>query len=80
MANFSPKKLEAQNINSGVPFSNGDALRPSDINAIVDGVLYAQKNGGSGLPSFSPSDAGKFLVIDENGQVVAQTITIGGSY
>ena len=53
---------------------------------LENGVVFAEKKSSSGevpeQPSFSPEDAGKFLVVDEFGQVVAKTIdkAEGGAY
>lgn len=44
---FTPKKLNSTEINSGAEYKNGDGIVADDLNKIVEGVLYAQENGGS---------------------------------
>ena len=40
MAQFEAKKLDSASINGGNKYTNGDALSPSSINSLVEGVLY----------------------------------------
>lgn len=47
---FEAKQLDATLINNNTEYQEGDALQPSAINDIVEGVLHNQGNsGGSGL-------------------------------
>lgn len=46
MANFIASKKEAKDFNNGVQYVNGDILQAESINNMVEGILYAQENGG----------------------------------
>ena len=46
------------------PFTGGGGIIAKPVGA----------EGGSGLPSFAPEDAGKFLRVDSNGNIVAEAI------
>ena len=45
----------------------------SNMKKIDDAIGELRENGG-GLPSFAPEDAGKFLRVDSNGNIVAEAI------
>lgn len=46
MSEFSPKKLNKSDVNGGNEFENRSILSPSDVNAMVKGILYNNENGG----------------------------------
>ena len=46
MANFTPKMLEASDINGGQRFKAGDGVTPEAINGPIEAVLNMQKNAG----------------------------------
>lgn len=74
MANFSAQKQSANNFNSGVEYQNGNSLPADTINRLIKGLLYAQENADTVLPSVTSSDKGKFLRVNSSGQWVATTV------
>lgn len=48
MASFNANPLKAGDINGGQQFVNGNAFTPQNVNAIVEGILHLNQNGGSG--------------------------------
>lgn len=79
MASFSAKQLDISKVNGGEQFANGDAITATAMNSIIEGILYAEGSGGSGGGdiSFSPDDKGKFLVVGDDGKVIAKSIPLG---
>lgn len=64
---FEAKKLDATLINNNTAYQEGDALQPSAINYMVEGILHNQENGGgSGLTEEEKAKLDK-IVIDGNG-------------
>lgn len=61
MANLSAQKQYANNFNSGVEYVNGNSLPADTINRLIKGLLYAQENADTVLPSVTSADNGKFL-------------------
>ena len=45
---FEPKKIYGSDFNGGIKYSLTDGFSPDDFNNIIEGLLYAQENGGSG--------------------------------
>jgi hypothetical protein len=78
MASFSAKQLDISKVNDGQQFINGVGITATAMNSIVEGILFAENNGGGGGDiSFSPTDKGKFLVVGDDGKVIAQSIQLG---
>lgn len=42
MANFTPKQINANLINGGMEYQNGDGLQPNAVNDIIEGILYLE--------------------------------------
>lgn len=47
MENFTPKKLELNDINSGKKFVNGDSPTADAFNKVIEGVLASENGGGT---------------------------------
>ena len=75
--NIYPLVLLAQTI-SKTPFVESSQKGVYMIAEQADGSVKAEKVGG-GLPKFPSADKGKFLVVGDDGNVVAETMTIGES-
>ena len=75
--NIYPLVLLAQTI-SKTPFVESSQKGVYMITEQADGSVKAEKVGG-GLPKFPSADKGKFLVVGDDGNVVAETMTIGES-
>ena len=63
---FEAKQLDATLINNNTEYQEGDALQPSAINDMVEGILHNQENNGSGLTEEEKSKLDK-IVIDGDG-------------
>ena len=48
MATFTPNEMNLSQINGGNRFVNGDIVEADTLNKVIEGVAYAQENGGSG--------------------------------
>lgn len=48
MAEFEKRKLLPEDINRGQKVDGNSGLSPTEFNAMVEGILYAQENGGGG--------------------------------
>ena len=50
MSNFEPKKIDISKINDGKgKYNNGDGIQAETINALVEGVAFAQESGGTSI-------------------------------
>lgn len=43
MAEFTPSKKQASDFNNGVQYVNGDVVKPSTVNNLVESALYSQQ-------------------------------------
>jgi hypothetical protein len=48
MAKFTPNEMNLSQINGGNQFVNGDIVEADTLNKVIEGVAFAQENGGSG--------------------------------
>lgn len=72
---FTPSKKTQNDFNQGNKFKNGDGVQPETINNIIEGVLFAQENGGSSKQIVSiPLDDIETYNIEEFKEIVRKQI------
>lgn len=47
MAEFTPNKIDLEQINGGKKYKNGDGLQPETINALVEGLAFVGSGGSA---------------------------------